>query len=278
MANSSASKPTTTTSSGLEPSSKRTRRVLGDVNVLVLDLRGTLTDWFSPVRAAIEQAPYHDESELDASELAVAWYGEIYATMSRICSQNDAKTLPQYCRIALDALVERRRIRGWNNTTRELLCNAWTVGVAWPDALYALPLLNSRFITVALGIGSHQDISDIRRSSGVTPHGLLCATTPRENPFTYEMILMHLELSDKPDMVAFVSSYADTLRHAAAKGMRTIYIRRPWEDPDEDFSSLRPEFDVVIDGTEVDNPSGGLTALATALGLSNSESSSAAAT
>lgn len=55
---------------------------------------------------------------------------------------------------------------------------------------------------------------------------------------------------------------------SSCRGMRTIYIRRPWDDPDEDLDSLRPEFDVVIDGTEVDNPFGGLAALARALDLS----------
>ena len=44
----------------------------------------------------------------------------------------------------------------------------------------------------------------------------------QENPFTYQMTLMQLELMDKPDMVAFVSSHADTLRHAA-----TQYVHFP---------------------------------------------------
>lgn len=120
-----ASSPVLPSSSAQLLHAKRTRTALSETNVLVLDLRGTLTDWCTPVSNAVARASGQD---VNPREFAVAWYAEIYATMSRVWAQNDAKTLPQYCRLALDSLVARRRIHGWTLEVRDMLCDAWIVG------------------------------------------------------------------------------------------------------------------------------------------------------
>ncbi|CCM03535.1 uncharacterized protein FIBRA_05669 [Fibroporia radiculosa] len=68
----------------------------------------------------------------------------------------------------------------------------------------------------------------------------------------------------RPEQTAMVAAHAYDLRAAANLGMKTVYIQRPTEDPEEDLNAIRANVDVFIDGTGVE---GGLLTLASLLSV-----------
>jgi len=47
-----------------------------------------------------------------------------------------------------------------------------------------------------------------------------------------------------------VAAHAYDLRAAAKLGMKTIYVQRITEDPDEDMDQVKTDVDIFIDGTD----------------------------
>jgi len=141
----------------------------------------------------------------------------------------------------------------WNDSVREDLVQAWHNQQAWPDSIKGLQTLCEQFMVVVLANGTTRLQLDIIRSSGLPFHTLFSSQllqVTKPNPVMYLKALELLKV--EPSKAAMVAAHAYDLRAAAKLGMKTIYIQRSTEDPDENMETVRTEVDLFIDGRQHD--------------------------
>lgn len=232
---------------------------LGTVRSLTFDLMGTCADWLTSILTACRALP-EPVPPCDLRQLAMDWrsgfFEAIFASFSR---GEQSPNIDIVHRQVLDRLVDERGIGNWADGHREQLVRAWHRQVAWPDVIPGIQRLREKFDVVVLANGTTRLQLDILSSSGIPFHmafssQLIGHTKP--DPAMYRRCL---ELLDRrPEEVAMVAAHAYDLRAAKAIGMRTIYIRRDTEDPDEDFDKIRAEVDVYVDGRSSAGPDAGM--------------------
>ncbi|GBE84929.1 haloacid dehalogenase [Sparassis crispa] len=153
----------------------------------------------------------------------------------------------------LDKLLQDRDVGTdvWDAAVREHLVRSWHVQAAWPDSIQGLTRLKDPCVVVVLANGTTRLQLDIIRSARLPfdtlfSSQLLQATKP--NPAIYLKALDLMALH--PEQTAMVAAHAYDLRAAAKIGMKTVYVQRSTEDPNEDMEAIRAEVDLFISGLD----------------------------
>jgi 2-haloacid dehalogenase len=228
------------------------RAGLHDVEIVVLDVLGTLVDEPGGLRAAIrEAAPTCDEPAVD--ELFAAWTRHRDREQGRIArgvrayvstdviDREAAETVADHAGLADPATVHR-------------LATAARRPSPWPDTVAALERLAGRLPVTGLSDASHATLMRLSADAGLRWHLALSGEAVRAYKPAPEVYRLALRAAGcRPDRVLMVAAHAWDLRAARASGMRTAYVRRPVGEA--------PAADEDVDGRFAD-----LDELATALG------------
>ncbi|KAH8434406.1 uncharacterized protein LDX57_012053 [Aspergillus melleus] len=219
---------------------------------LVFDLMGTCTDWKTSICTALSQSPsLGPRLEAKQAEFAADWragfFDEIHA---RFQSGAGSEDIDLTHRRVLDRLLRQYGIDDAlvDETERERLVLSWHSQVAWPDAVEAISRLKEQYTMVVLANGTTRLQLDIIRSSGLPFHTLFSSQLlglTKPDPAIYRKALDLLQVS--PHEAAMVAAHAYDLRAAKQVGMRTVYIRRDTEDPDENMDAVRRDVDLFLD-------------------------------
>lgn len=238
------------------------------VQVLVFDLMGTCTDWHTSIVAAmLRQAPPPPLTDADLPVLAMAWRtGFFRAIFASYTAGEQAPSIDEVHARVLDAILAERGVgtEVWNASVREQLVHAWHDQQAWPDSVEGIRRLKERCMVVVLANGTTRLQLDIVRAARLPFDTLFSSQIlhlTKPDPAAYATALALVGV--RPEQAAMVAAHAYDLRAAAKAGMRTVYIRRATEDPDEDMDAVRSEVDVFIDGA---GGRGGLLALSELMG------------
>ncbi|KZV87131.1 HAD-like protein [Exidia glandulosa HHB12029] len=229
---------------------------------LIFDLMGTCADWNTSILRALERSP---RTELSHQELAAAWRAGFFAEIhARFEAGLAAEDIDVTHRRVLDRLLGERgiSIAEWDDAERHRLVRAWHEQTAWRDARDGISRLGKCFDTVVLANGTTRLQLDIVRSAGLPFHSLFSSQLlglTKPDPRIYRRALELLDVS--PDDAVMVAAHAYDLRAAKAIGMKTVYIQRATEDPEEDMAKVRSEVDLFIDGRD-GTPTCGLVELA----------------
>ncbi|ORY25232.1 HAD-like domain-containing protein [Naematelia encephala] len=246
---------------------KQLPEALQGITSLTFDLMGTCADWLTSIINALSLAP--PIAGLDHDLLARDWRAGFFKyILDSFARGEQSPDIDIVHREVLDGLLADRGVgKEWGEEVRATLVGGWHRQVGWPDAVEGIQRLRKKYDVVVLANGTTRLQLDIASSSGLPFHALLSSQLLGHTKPDQRMYLRCLDLLDRnSQQVAMVAAHAYDLRAAAKVGMRTIYIHRDTEDPEEDFEQLRTDVDLLIDGRAAAGPKGGLIALAELLG------------
>lgn len=203
---------------------------MSDLQVLAFDVFGTVVDWHgSIVREAM--SPGIGLSRERAEEFALAWREGYRPAMQRVRSGELGWTrIDDLHRIILEGILPRFGLAHLNEPQRAHLNLAWHRLDPWPDASPGLIALRKRFRVCTLSNGNLSLLADLARH-GSLPWDLILSAEVfqhyKPDPETYLGVAEVFAI--QPSQVMLVAAHKDDLRAAAACGLRTAYIERPFE-------------------------------------------------
>ncbi|WP_407317953.1 haloacid dehalogenase type II [Isoptericola halotolerans] len=225
---------------------------LQGVEVVVLDVLGTLVDEPGGLRAAIrEAAPGRDEPAVD--ELFAAWTRHRDREQGRVARGERAYASTDVIdREAAEEVADRAGLT--DPAAVDRLATAARRLSPWPDTVAALERLAGRLPVLALSDASHATLMRLGAHAGLRWHLALSGEAVRAYKPAREVYRLALDAAgSRPDRVLMVAAHGWDLRAARACGLRTAWVRRP--------VGAAPTA-----GDDVDSRFDGLDELATALG------------
>ncbi|KAK8861285.1 haloacid dehalogenase, type II [Kwoniella newhampshirensis] len=243
---------------------------LQPVRSLTFDLMGTCADYTTSLLVLLTSPGSSLPSSVDPRELIKAWRSGFFDTIFELHARGEEKSVDEVHRIVLDRILAQRGVEEdvVGRAEREKLVMGWHDQTAWPDAVQGIQRLRTKYDCVVVANGTTRLQLDIVSSSRLPFHALFSSqlighTKPDPKMYCRSMELLRRE----PAQVAMVAAHAYDLRAAKAVGMRTIYIQRDTEDPDEDMALIQSEVDLFVDGRTSAGIKGGLSQLASILGV-----------
>lgn len=201
-----------------------------DLKILACDVFGTVVDWFGSVAREAGAPPLGLTSDR-ACEFALAWRDGYQPAMQRVRSGELGWTrIDDLHRLILEGILPRFGLDHLSEPERKHLNEVWHRLDPWPDARAGLAALRQRFRVCTLSNGNLGLLADLARHGQLQWDLILSAEVFRHykpDPQTY------LGVADvfgvEPAEVMLVAAHKDDLRAAAACGLRTAYIERPFE-------------------------------------------------
>jgi 2-haloacid dehalogenase len=201
------------------------------VKALVFDVFGTVVDWRGSIIS--EGAAWNRRTgrNVDWPKLADRWRSGYGPAMDKVrkgvlpWTRIDAlhrrifdELLPEF---GLEDLGEDDRVR-WNNVWERLR--------AWPDSVAGLTRLRKRYTTATLSNGNVSLLVNMAKHSGLPWDAVLSAELFHHYKPDREVYLGAADLlGHPPAQVMMVAAHAGDLKAAAACGLRTAFVSRPFE-------------------------------------------------
>jgi len=222
-----------------------------ELRALVFDVFGTVVDWRSGViREASALAAERGWSR-DWAVFADAWRGRYAPSMDRVRHGVQPWTnLDGLHRASLDELLEEFSLAA-DEADRSRLVHAWHRLDPWPDSVAGLTRLKRRFTIAPLSNGNVSLLVEMARRAGLPWDLVLSAELVRAykpDPATYLSAPTLLDLH--PEQIMMVAAHLDDLAAARSHGLRTAYVRRPYEwGPDQQAPEPGPDdtLDHIVD-------------------------------
>lgn len=221
------------------------------IEVVVLDVLGTLVDEPGGLRAAIRDAV---SASVDASvdDLLDVWQRHVETEQQRIGRGQRAYASTE----VIDAEAARRVADRAGLADPAAIARLATAGQRlppWHDSVAGLARLAERFPVFGLSNAGRTALPRLNAHAGLRWHQALSAETVRAYKPAPEVYRLAVDTAGcPPERVLMVAAHAWDLRGARATGMRAAHVRRPVGDPP-----------LVSD--DFDGRFGGLDALVTAL-------------
>jgi 2-haloacid dehalogenase len=203
---------------------------VGDFEVVVFDVLGTLVDEPGGLRAAIRDAvPDSDAASVD--ELLGEWQQHVGLEQHRI-GQGDR---PYVNSEVIDGEAAQRVVDRAGLADPATLARLATAGQRlppWDDSVAGLERLAQRFPVLGLSNASRTALLRLSAHAGLRWHQALSAEAVlayKPAPEVYQLAID--TAACPPARVLMVAAHAWDLRGAQAMGMRTAYVQRPVGDP-----------------------------------------------
>lgn len=202
-----------------------------DVRALAFDVFGTVVDFRSTIIDEGREIEARTGVRLDWPELADRWRGKYVPNMERVRNGELPWTvLDDLHRAALDEVLAELGGEALSVAERDEFNLVWHRLRPWPDSVPGLTALHREFTLTPLSNGNVALLVDMARHAGlpwdlVTSAELVRAYKP--DPRTYRMVPDLLRL--RPGQVMMVAAHVGDLRAAAAEGLRTAFVPRPYE-------------------------------------------------
>ncbi|GGW31336.1 haloacid dehalogenase type II [Streptomyces caelestis] len=201
-----------------------------DIEVVVVDVLGTLVDEHTGLRAAIREAvPASDEAAAD--DLLSLWQQHRELEQRRI-----QQGLREYVGSETIDAEAARLVAGRaglsDPATIARLATAGRRLPPWPDSAAGLERLAQWFPVVGLSNAARTALLRLNAHAGLRWHQALSAEAVRAYKPAPEVYRLAVDAAGcAPERVLMVAAHAWDLRGAQAVGMRTAYVERPVGDP-----------------------------------------------
>ena len=235
----------------------------GQVGFLGFDVFGTVVDWRSGVARAAEPVLARHGIAVDPFEFAEAWRALYQPAMEAVRSgARPWVRLDVLNRENLGQVLAHHGVEAGRIPDAELaaLNGAWEQLDPWPDAVEGLVRLKRRVAIGPISNGHIAGMLKLARFGGLPWDVILGAEIARNYKPRPEVYLKSVEAAGfDPGQVAMVAAHNADLAVARALGLRTVFVRRPFEHGLGQSTDLQPaqDWDIVA---------GDLVALADALG------------
>lgn len=221
---------------------------LTHIRALTFDVFGTVVDW----RGTIIEEGKNWDFDADWAGLADAWRAGYQPAMARVESGELGWTrLDDLHRMILDTLLSDFGLTDLSEAQREHLNRVWHRLNPWPDTVAGLTRLKTHYLIATLSNGNVSLLTNMAKHAGLPWDCVLSAELARHykpDPKAY-LTACHL-LDLPPHQVLMVAAHEGDLRAAAAVGMHTAYVHRPFEYgtkqpkpwPQETFDVMAKDF------------------------------------
>ncbi|WP_033322890.1 haloacid dehalogenase type II [Actinomadura atramentaria] len=203
-----------------------------NVDAVLFDVFGTLTDWRSGVTGELAAAGRAVGVAADWAGVADAWRGAYRPTIARVL-QGELPWMPLDAlhRLTLDGVLAEGGLGELGDAERAELVRAWHRLPVWPDVVAGLDRLHEGSALVGtLSNGGVGALARLARRAGLRFDCVLSAELARSfkpDPRVYRMAVD--ALGTTPDRVVLAACHPDDLAAAVAVGLRTAYLPRPLE-------------------------------------------------
>jgi 2-haloacid dehalogenase len=221
---------------------------------LAFDVFGTVVDWHSGIRAEVAALAAAHRATVDASAFANDWRAGYPLAMDRV-RQGELPWLhiDTLHRMILDGIVDRHGLAGLTEAERVHLNRAWHRLPAWPDSVRGLTRLKAGHTITPLSNGNFSLLTAMAKHAGLPWDCVISAELFQHYKPDPEVYLGCARLLDlAPGDLVMVACHPSDLRAARNNGLRTAYVRRPFEcGPLTRLPAItQGEFDIVADSFE----------------------------
>ncbi|WP_062206753.1 haloacid dehalogenase type II [Streptomyces sp. NBRC 109706] len=201
-----------------------------DIEVVVLDVLGTMVDEPGGLRAAVREAvPGTDDATVD--RLLTAWREQVRHEQRRV-GRGD-RDYADSATIDRAAALRVARLAGLTSPSAiERLATASERLSPWDDSASGLARLAERFPVLGLTHASRATLLRLNAYAGLRWHQALSAEDARAYKPAPEVYRLAIDAAGcPPERILMVAAHAWDLRGAQAMGLRTAYVHRPGGDP-----------------------------------------------
>ena len=221
---------------------------------LAFDVFGTVVDWHAGVMQEAGLLAARHQIEGDWSAFANAWRSGYAPAMARVRNGELPWThIDGLHRMNLEQIIDSHGLEVLDEAERRQLNLAWHRLPLWPDTMAGLQRLKSRFTLTTLSNGNFSLLTELAKHNGLPWDCVISAELfghYKPDPETYLGSAKLLDLA--PQDLMLVACHPSDLRAARACGLRTAYVRRPFE---HGLATIEPaiesgEFDLVAENFE----------------------------
>jgi 2-haloacid dehalogenase len=227
---------------------------LSNIKALTFDVFGTTVDWCSGIAHEAEALLAPHGHRLDWVKFANRWRKEYQPAMEEVRSGRRGYVVMDVLhREMLEATLSEFGVADLSGEEKDWLALAWRRLPPWPDTVSGMMRLKRKFTLAALSNGNIALIVEMAKRCGLPWDVILGAElvrTYKPMPALYDSAPAFLNLA--PAEVMMVACHAWDLDHAARRGLRTAYVRRPDEyGPGAALAEPQPgTYDVQVDSFE----------------------------
>jgi 2-haloacid dehalogenase len=205
--------------------------VLSSIRALTYDVFGTTVECCTGIAREAEAMLAAHGHKLDWTAFANRWRKEYQPAMEEVRSGRRLYVAMDVLhREMLDVALAEFGVADLSGEEKDWLALAWRRLPPWPDTVAGMARLKGRFILAALSNGNIALITEMAKRGGLPWDVILGADlvqTYKPMPALYDSAPRLLDM--KPAEVMMVACHPWDLDHAAKRGLRTAYVRRPDE-------------------------------------------------
>jgi len=202
-----------------------------DVRALAFDVFGTTVDWCGGIAREAKAMLAPKGHALDWTAFANRWRREYQPAMDAVRSGHRGfVVLDVLHREMLEPVLAEYRVTGLSEDEKAHLALGWRRLDPWPDVIEGMERLKRKFILAAVSNANIALAVEMAKRGGLPWDVILGAELVRmykPRPEVYDSVASFLGL--EPVNVMMVACHDWDLAGAAARGLRTAYVRRPDE-------------------------------------------------
>lgn len=231
-----------------------------DIRALLFDVFGTVVDWRSSIVREGEALGAAKGLHVDWPAFADAWRAGYRPAMQRVMQGRGAggdaawANIDTLHREILGGLLVRFGLDGLSESERAHLNRVWHRLDPWPDAVDGLTRLKSRYTVATLSNGNIALLVAMAKRAALPWDCVLSAEVFRRYKPDLEVYRSAAQLLGAgPEQTLMVAAHPSDLRAAQTAGLRTAYVKRPFENGPNPGHAPPPDalpddrFDIVAD-------------------------------
>ena len=223
-----------------------------DVKALTFDTGGTILDWHTGFRSALERLGKKYEVQRDWGSLANEIRRRSLGAMLNLGEHEPATyNFDDSHRRAVESVMDENGLAvATEEERREIWWNCAHNFECWPDFPDVLPRLRNKFICASFTILSFRIIIDTAKRNGISWDAVIsCEAIGKYKvlPEAYQTAANYLQL--KPEQCIMIACHNFDLDAAKGQGFKTAFVKRPdeWGREGPPDPEPNPAHDVVVD-------------------------------
>jgi len=218
------------------------------VKALVFDVFGTVVDWHGSVAREMRGLAKAKGLRVNAVKFAKAWRAGYRPAMDRVRNgEAPFEKIDVIHRAILEDVLKQFKITTLTEGEKAHLNLVWHRLKPWPDSVRGLKRLKSKHVVATLSNGNTGLLVDMAKHGGLPWDCIFSSDTFKlfkPDPGMYLGAADRLNL--KPEEVMMVAAHKADLRAAAQCGLKTAFVKRPFEHGRASTPDLasEPEFTI----------------------------------
>lgn len=224
---------------------------LANIKALTFDTGGTILDWHTGFKTALEVAGKKHGIEKDWAGIANQLRKRSLMSMLKLGEHEPpAYTFDGAHKFTLEALIKENDLPFDEEDIHAISYEAAHNLTCWPDFPAVLPKLREKYAVCSFTILSYRIIMDTARKNGLSWDAVFsCEGIGKYKilPEAYETVATYLQLD--PSDICMVACHNFDLDAAKAVGFKTAFVRRPdeWGHESPPDPEPNPQHDIIVE-------------------------------